>query len=224
MKSSLSVLLLLSLAGNFSHAQTPTPPPDPQIAALPANVVYRKSYTYPPNAPDENLGAEEKALRQFKASFPKTEQLEVTKTGQIRREIEHMTDGSDLERWKSGEFSFFTSTSLPGQILVSAPGMTPTDNPIDIGNKSDFAELAWINRNSFRGEETRQGSTYYVYREGGRLAWIASSTKLPVYFESPELKISYTYEPPPAAPLKLPEKLLKKLEDVKKAWTGRAIR
>lgn len=223
MKTLLTIAGILSAAVSGVQAQAPTPPPDPQIAPLPQNISYTKTYAYTSKAPEQNLSEEEKALREFKTRFPKTEKLDVTKTGQIRKEIEQMTNGTEIERWKSGQISFLVASTLPGQILVNAPGMSAGGGPFGTGDALDFSEMSWVSQSAFSGAESRQGTPCFVYKNGAQRAWINASTRLPEFFESPEVRICYVYKTPDG-PLELPAKYVKKFEDVTKAWTGRAIR
>lgn len=216
-----SILLSAFFSGLLARGEAPTPPPDPQLAPLPESVSYTKSFTYPPKPENPNATEEEKALQRFKSQFPEVAKLEVIKTGQIRKEIEHFTNGSSLERWKSGQITFLVNSASPGQIWVTGPGMTPGESAASTQNEADFSELTWVNQGSYRGEEAGQGVKYFVYKSGDRLAWLDQATRLPVLFQSSKMKVLYTYQPPPDQPLQLPEKYIQKMEAVKRAWAGR---
>ena len=216
-------LLLIFLAAVWTaqiqaQSQPAAPPPDPQLGQLPHSVVFTKKYSYPIPPVDPNATDEEKALQQFRAQFAPVEKLEITKTGDIRKEVEHFTNGTSNEKWLAGQTSFITSSLDPNQIIVTAPGMTP--GTVAPESTSDFAELSWVNAAAFKGEEVRQGVSCYVYRDGDQTAWLDQTLRLPVAFQSSKMQVAYSYKPGPEQPLTLPDKLTKKLEAVKRAWMG----
>ncbi len=94
-------------------------------------------------------------------------------------------------------------------------------NLLPDASRSDFQELAWITKETFQGLQTQEGVKYYVYKLDDQMAWVSESTLLPMRFESNSQEVTYTYKEPPAEALHLPEKYVQKLEQVKRAWTGR---
>lgn len=220
MKTCLPIILLL-LATFAARAEAPKAPSDPQVAAIPDYISYTKVFTYPPPVANDKLTEQERAVQSFLAT-PKAEKVDVIKTGNISKQTKHLSDGTDVERWKSGQLTFIIDSALKGQILVTSPKTVMHEDQVDTTDLSDFNELAWVTKTVFQGQENRQGTSCYVYRSGGNAAWIDTATRLPVYFESPSVTISYAYGPAPTTPLQLPERLVNKLKDVERAWAGRS--
>ena len=227
MKRIIFSALLALLVGQVVQAQQPareTAPPDPQLAPLPDKIAFVKTFAYPAVPPNPSLTEEQKKVQQFIARIhPQLDRLEIVKTAEIRREMQHYTNGTVLEIWKSGEITFSVDSTNPGLISVSSPSMTahPEDAASAQGG-GDFAELSWVNSGNFRGEEVRQGIKCFVYKAGDRAAWLDEPTRLPVFFQSAKMQVAYTYKSAPAESLQLPDKFTKKLERVKRAWMGRA--
>ncbi len=99
-----------------------------------------------------------------------------------------MTNGMELERWRSGQISFLTSTSLPGQISghCARDDFHRSFTPRDTGNASRFCGAVLDQSNAFRvSEESRQGIACYVYKNGAQQAWINSASCLPAFFRFP---------------------------------------
>lgn len=217
MKRSLVFLFLSTHLGLCGDPQNPAPPPDPQVAHLPGSVSFIKSFAYP-----NEEKPKKKSLKQFHSQFPQLVRLEVVRTGQTQKEVESYTDGTVTEKWKSGQITLFASSSMPDQIMATSSGMeaheeaTPGDPVQDI-----FPELAWVNSGSFKKEQLRQGVKCLLYKADDQTAWLSQETRLPVFFQNSKMQVSYLFQTPPDEPLQLPEKFEKKLEAVKRAWSGR---
>lgn len=216
--------LLAILAGQPGYSQQAPredAPPDPQLAAMPDRVSFVKTYAYRAATPDPNQDPKAKALADYMAQIhPRLAKLEVVKTGDIKQEIHRFTTGLAREVWKSGKSVFIMDSSVPGMIMTGRDDGGDAGNPSVSEGSGDFQEVSWVSAQSFRGEEVRLGVKCFIYKSGDRTAWLSVSGRLPVLFASPQMQVSYSYRPRPDVMMKLPEKLVKEKESVRRAWSG----
>jgi len=217
MKNNIFLAVLLAVCGHYGQAAEA--PSDPQIGSLPDRIEYSKVFTYPAPQVDAAATPEEKALLDFRAQFPRVAKLEVTKAGDIRKEQQSFTNGTKKELWKAGDFGYIVDPAAPERIMVISPQMNEESETLLTGNGAIFQELSWVKRETFQGEAPRKGVNCDVYKSGDKQVWVDQTSRLPVYFESPEMQISYAYKPSDVA-LQLPERFLKKREEVERAWRG----
>jgi len=222
MVKQLLIPILAAALGVAAFGQEAAPGPAPSATAqgislaLPEWIAFTKKFTYKPKPAS---GDDEKAqkLERFLAQMVRPTDVDVTKTGHIRKEQIRFNDHTSQERWSSGEYRFIIHSAEPDYVQVLVSGVNTEDEKI-----SDFAELGWVRHASFLGEETKNGIKCAVYRLGEQTAWIEPGRRLPVYFESPTMQVSYRYRASPTKALVLPDRFTKRLEQVRRAWAGQS--
>ena len=195
-------------------ASSASPQGAPLVETLPERIAFTKKFTYK-QRPARSGDEEAQKLERFLAQMVRPADVDVTKTGDIRKERVRFTDNTSQERWRSGEYRFVIHSAEPTYVQVLVSGVNTEDE-----NISDFVELGWVRHASFLGEQTKNGIKCAVYRLGEQTAWIEPGSRLPVYFESPTMQVSYRYRPTPTEALVLPERFAKRLEQVRRAWAG----
>jgi hypothetical protein len=205
-----SKCLFLPLAALAAVLSSKAQEPE-KLAALPDQVSLVKQFTYP---------VPEKA-KISRPQFPNLEKVELVRTGTTSKKIEYFSDGSVTEMWKFGAIHFLISSSLPDQIMVTNSEMKSDEEQTGSGAETEFPELDWIADSKFLNTKTRNGVKCRVYQSENKTVWITEKTLKPVFFRSPEMQVSYSFQSPPGEPLRLPDKFAEKLESVKKAWGGR---
>ncbi|GAT32563.1 hypothetical protein TSACC_2962 [Terrimicrobium sacchariphilum] len=212
----LIVTLCVAAAILSLHGEDAATTPAPRIPRLPGSFALEKRFTY--KAADHSKESQEvQAAAEFLAMFPRPQTVDLEQTGAIRREKVRMTDGSRWEKWRAGQMRFSINEAAPDHVAVYAPGM----DLYQAENQGDFEELGWIKEAASAGEAVVGKQKCLVFRLGENVAWLDADTGLPVVFESPTVKVTYTYKEPPAKALELPPRFQKRMEEVQNAWAGR---
>jgi ribosomal protein L19 len=181
-----------------------TPPSPLYKKVLSGNLTFTKKYIYKTSS----SSPEEKAAQQYLSRFPKIEQITVVQSGTLRKDEQKLLNNSTIEVWRSGNTRFTVYSTSPNYIAVNFVDVNYQDSP-------DFAELGWITTASLQGLQIRAGIPCYVYQLGDSSAWVDKNSLMPIYYESKDMQIFYTYDNPPDTPLKLPAKFLAKLDEIK---------
>jgi len=201
-------MAIFSSLGNAQDDSStkPAPPSPPFVGVLSGDYVFTKAFTYKQQQEDPNETKEQKDVQAFLTSrFPTLKEVDSKETGNVREDKQVFTSGLSQEIWRVDLFRLTVYSNSPDSISVTTflPGQSQ-DPP-------DFPELTWVNRSLFQDVETLQGKPCYVYKSGDQTAWIDKSTRLPVFFDSKAMQVTYTYKTPDE-PLQLPDKLAKKLQ------------
>lgn len=209
-------ILLLGTSPFSTRAQTETTrvsPPSPlYLNSLKGDVLFSKKISYKTPPLNPNLTEEQKKALKFLSNFPKVTEVRAVQTGDLRRDQQTLSDGTWTEIWRSGSNRFTIYSSSPSYIVVNFVMQDGYQDP------PDFPELNWINAESFQGVKIHDGKKCYFYKSSDSLAWVDQSTLCPIGFESASQEISYSYASPDS-PLRLPDKFVKKLDEIKKAWS-----
>jgi hypothetical protein len=228
-----SFLCFLLLAAPRYDASAQTTPsaasvlqPDTTVlGSLPDSFTFKKKITYlkdaspaddPPNRTEGQKATMALYKKLMKGHLGKLVELDSTQTAKVRKDILHMSDGMVQENWRYDAIRFHTESLYPDYVGIS---------PAQQGNRviadaPDFEELSWINEKTFTRTEAKNGVEYDVHCLADKTAWLDQNTHLPIAFESAEMKVAYSYGPPPAAPLQLPPKMQKRLTEIQHAWSG----
>ena len=203
----------------MAHAQDtdqPSPPTPPYAAALTGNFTLVKKYNYP--AADAEFTPEQKAEQTIPTN---PTEIDVVKTGGLRKDTEKRLDGSGWEIWRYQSYRFTVDLAHPESVNLDYAGK-PNDSPL-LGryhDASDFPELSWVDGPMYQGVQTRDDKKCYTYKQGDQTAWIDAATRLPVYFESKTVQVSYTFSAGPDEPLQLPKGYAEKLVKFQRALRG----
>jgi len=216
----LSFFLLLFL-GSALYAQKGEAPADPQVPQ-PSRIALVKTYTYRKEKSDEELSPEQKKARAFLEQMaPRLLKVEVVKGGEVSKESQRYSNGTSVEVWKWDEYTFKVDPANPQRIGVSSPNMRTGEEPREeASDAAIFSEFSWVNKEAFRGREVRNGAGVLVYQAGDVSAWVDEATRLPLVFRTASMQVNYQYKERPTEDLKLPERFLKRLEAIKRAWRG----
>lgn len=203
------------LSGHSQEADSSkaTPPPPPYIGTLKGDFTFVKKIIYKTHPDTSKLTDEQKSALKALSPTPDIQELDAVQTGVLRRDRQILVDGTNLEIWRSGMNRFLVSMVNPNYIEVV--GVAP-DGYQDM---PDFQELNWITASSFQGEQVFQGKKCYIYKSGNQEAWIDQSNRLPLSFQSNAMQVSYTYGSPDEQ-LQLPDKIVKRLQQVSRASAG----
>jgi len=188
------------------NSTKPSPPSPPYVGSLSGDYVFTKTFTYKQQQEDPNETKEQKDVQAFLASrFPTLKEVDSKETGNVRQDRQVFTSGLSQEIWRVDLYRLTVYSNSPDSISVTSflPGQSQ-DSP-------DFPELNWVNGSLFQGEQILQGKKCYAYKSGDQTAWIEKSSRLPVFFDSKAMQVSYTYKTPDL-PLQLPDQLAKKLQ------------
>lgn len=212
------VKYLFLLAGLLSALNANGQSTVPKLS-LPERCALSKTITHQAAELPGNASEKVKAARAFLDQIPKVVQVDIVRTGNVQREIVKLSNGTSQERWKEKDLLFMIDSASPERIAVTSPQMNIYE--LEGTGFSDLQELSWIRDAVFAGKEKRGNLECDVYRAGDRTVWVDPSSQLPVFFNSPQVRVSYQYKNPPSSALVLPEKFRKRMEQIFNAWTGR---
>lgn len=221
-------LILLALALFYSpagHAQDapagePPPPTPPYVGDLSGNFTLVAKYTY--KAPDPQMSAAEKVAQDaLSPASTKPQEIDIIKNGPVRKDTLHFVDGSSRDIWRQQSFRFSVYSAHPDSIIVDvvSNSTSPTASN-QYRDAADFSELSWIDGSAYRGVQMQQGKKCYFFQKNDKSAWIDAATRLPVYFDSKALQVTYTVSDPPDEPLQLPKAYAEKLIKFQRALRG----
>ncbi|MGB8354677.1 MAG: hypothetical protein WCD79_12360 [Chthoniobacteraceae bacterium] len=203
----------------LGQSSPPNVPSPPYVSPLTGDFTMAKKFVYKKKTQDQalnpNLTAEQKAVQKLLSAYKDPKEVDMIEIGTVRRDTELFVDGTSRELWRSGQWQFTPNPIRPDLYVITT---IKAGNSIYISG--DFAELQWINGGAFKGEQNYQGTKCFLFRSADDMALVDESTGWPVYFESNAKQVSYTYGTPPAVDLQLPPELVKKLDELKKAWSG----
>jgi len=219
----LCVLLSPAIALAQSAGTAPETPTDPPVARLPSYIAFTKDFTYPPtkilpttaSADDKERAA---ALQEF-AQAANLQRLEIVKTGDIRQDIEHYVNGMVQQAYRKGDLTCTTNSANPNEITVSTPWMT-RGGMGQVSTSDDFPELDWVTASAFKGISVLNGQKVFQYQVGDQMAEIDAKTRLPLHVRTADFEVVYTYLSAPTEKLVLPDKFVKKLEEIKRGFAG----
>jgi hypothetical protein len=205
-------ILISPVRAQSTAPQKPEPPPPPYVGTLRGDFVFEKVYTYkaPPTPPPPPAPG----MQAPPPQPPDMLQLFSVQTKGIRRDRERFVDGTNTEVWRSGPYRFFIYSYKPDYILGA------TVSPTGYEDTPDFKELDWIKAADYQGEQTVGDKKYFVFKAGDQTAVIDETSRLPISYESGLVKIVYSY-PPVTEDLQMPEKMTKRLLEMRRAWSGR---
>lgn len=206
----LAGLLLLANANGQNNAPS---------LSLPDRCALSKTIAHQAAELPGNASEKVKAARAFLDQIPKVVQIDIVRTGDVQKETVKLNNGSTQERWKEKDMLFMIDSASPERIAVTSPKMNIYE--LEGTGFSDLQELSWIRDAVFTGKEKRGNLECEVYRAGDRTVWVDPSSRLPIFFNSPQVRVSYQYKTPPSSPLVLPDKFRKRMEQIFNAWTGR---
>ena len=179
-----------------------------------------KKFTYV--AQKEELSPEQQAARDFLAPLAaKLREVEIIKSGGVRKDTQLFMEGKGREIWRFQNYRFTIDLARPESVNIDVLSTSDSpDSPNQYKDAEDFPELSWVNASSYKGVQTQQGKSCYVYKLGDQTAWIEVATRMPVYYESKAMQISYTYSESNDRPLQLPVGFDEKLAKFKRALRG----
>jgi hypothetical protein len=209
----------LGRAQDSESGQTPSPTP-PYVAALTGNFSLVKKITYPPPAAPANT-AQPPSQDPLIPPSKKMVELDAVDTGTVRKDTLTFSDGSSQDIWRLQSYRFSVSPAHPDSVIIDV--VTAATNPgasYQYQDAADFSELNWITAATYQGIQMRGGKKCYAYKLDDQTAWIDAATRLPVYFKSKVMQVTYTWSGPPDAPLQLPSNFTDKLAKFKRAQRG----
>jgi hypothetical protein len=206
-------LVITILIAPFLHAQensaTSTPPSPPYFTLPSGDYTLVEKITYK----SQPAAAPSAEVPQPESSSPDLKELDLTKSGQLRKDRQVFVDGSVSEIWRSGALRIILRSSQPDIVLIASKTMSNYDDPVD------FKELAWLDASTFSSEQDFEDRKCYVYKKGDQTAWVDKSTRFPLFLQSKSIQVSYAFGVP-STPLQLPPNVSKKIEQSKRAWAG----
>jgi hypothetical protein len=221
---STALFALIASATWPAQAQDAAAPPagTPVPAPLTGDFTLTKKFSYltPPDAP--HLTADQQAAQNFlHPAATKIVQSEIVAKGGLRRDVNQNSDGSTVTIWRVQTYRFTVYSAHPQGVIVNqVAGTDDPHAPNQYRDGADFAELSWITPAAFSGRQTQQGKQCYIYKVGDQTAYVDVSTRLPIYFQSKTVQVTYTYSPPPDDPLQFPAGYPEKLDKFQRALRG----
>ncbi len=193
----------LGLASAIAQTSVVPPPKVPVLHRVPAMASWTIQFKY---KTDETASA-----KKPQPSSPNQIQIiTVTKTDRTLWIQTTLASRQKEEKWIFDGTQFKTMNNGSVIILITPPtALDPSPEYSDY-SKCDFEGLEWLSLNTYKGVGTYQGEPVYLF-EGNELgekltALLAVSTQLPLYSSASDVSCTYTYNPPPTAPLALPKR------------------
>jgi hypothetical protein len=227
LRQQIQTLTLLSLAlapGSLGRAQDSdsgqTPPTPPYVGALSGNFTFVKKINYlPPTTP--LTAAQQASQDALTPPSTKIAELNAAEMGAVRKDTQIFVDGSSRDIWRLQSYRFTVYPNHPDGVIIDVvTAATSPGAPYQYQDAADFSELNWITAATYQGIQMRGDKKCYTYKSNDQTTWIDVATRLPIYFESKTMQVTYTYSDPPDEPLQLPKGYAEKLEKFKRALRG----
>jgi hypothetical protein len=187
--------LCIGLAGltSSAHAQSPTKPKEPYVAAVPDYGHWMIRFKYEP--PAEGTAAP----APVDPNLPTI--LDTIKTGDLKSVVLTLSTGTTQQFTYQGDWVLSSTPEGPKLSVATA------DRPPHPYFTTGFALLdgLTIDNSTFKEATTWNGVPAFHYRIGETDVWIDSATMLPLALRQPGLEASYQFLPPPPKPFLVPE-------------------
>ncbi len=198
--------LLAVLSAASGQSPTPPEPRQPLLPRAPANASWSIAFKYSGEEKPSETNTPPRPL----GEVPRN--VVITKVNTVYREQIELATGKKVERW---DFSgtLFSSNSEGTVFLNVAPTEdTPSPDYYD-RRSSDFPELSWISKATYRGVGNFQGKQAFHFeteRDGRKLsAYLSLDSQMPLWFSDGIATRTYTFNPPPTGPLVPPPAFVK---------------
>lgn len=201
-KPALAVMgMLTALSGASGQSPTPPEPRQPLLPRAPALASWTVAFKY---------SGEEKPSESNPPPPPPPPPGEVphsiviTKVNTVYREQIELATGAKVERWDFAGTQF-GSDSAGSVFLNIAPAGDSPDSEYYDRRRSDFPELSWISKATYRGVENFKGRPAFHFeteKNGSKLsAYLSLDSQMPLWFFDGMASRTYTFNPPPTGPL-----------------------
>jgi len=221
-KPALAMMGMLSVLSAAS-AQSPTPPEprQPLLPRAPANASWSVAFKYSREEKTSGTNTQPRPL----GELPRT--VVITKVNTVYREQIELATGKKVERWDFGGTVFNSDTE--GTVFLDAPPTEDTPSPDYYDRRSsDFPELSWISKATYRGVGNFQGKQAFHFeteRDGRKLsAYLSLDSQMPLWFSDGMAFRTYTFNPPPAGPLVPPPDFVSAYNRHKQAMESAKVR
>lgn len=198
-KPALAMMGMLAVLSAAS-GQSPTPPEprQPLLPRAPALASWSVAFKYS----GEEKPSESNTPPPPPGEVPRS--IVITKVNTVYREQIELATGAKVERWDFGGTQF-SSNSQGSVFLNIAPADGSSDSEYYDRRQSDFPELSWISKATYRGVENfkgRQAFHFETERNGSKLsAYLSMDSQIPLWFFDGMASRTYTFNPPPTGPL-----------------------
>ena len=218
-------LLFAASAGGAAADQEPPPPPTPPyVQKMPDwcswTVTYKSKHA---------VAATGKTPAGTDDRLDPIKQIDVTKAGDVRRDLELDETNTTLDRWTvKGVEMYLYPGSATSIVVVNAAtdGNALNFHNADFGGMPDLSLQNYVDAVKFGGTECYHFFLKHTRPEGdtmtinaaeraethNREIWIDVKTKLPVAFDDGESIRLYTFSPQRPAPLTLPANFAAELQ------------
>lgn len=198
-KTTLTVMGMLAvLPAAFGQSPTPPEPRQPLLPRAPALASWTVAFKY---------SGEEKPSESNTPPPPPGEvprNIVITKVNTVYREQIELATGAKVERWDFAGTQF--SSNSEGSVFLNiAPTEESPESEYYDRRRSDFPELSWISKATYRGVENFKGKPTFHFeteKNGSKLsAYLSLDSQMPLWFFDGMASRTYTFNPPPTGPL-----------------------
>ena len=207
----LALAIWTALVAGNSPAQTASPPgpTTPVVRRAPTFASWTITYHYKDDATVQTAPAKGPYL----GDRPRI--VVVVKTDKIYLEQTTWTSGKKDEKWTFDGVQLKLIAGTKSIVPINPPSKEHPEPDYSDYSKGDFPGLGWISLQNYKGLGNFQGQPVYVFEsssEKKQAAGLSPDTQLPVYSSEGDSVLTYTYNPPPSAPLVPPEAFTKVLK------------
>ncbi len=184
------------------------PPAHPAIPPLSGNFSLVKKFSYI-TVPGVDVSLNPPSSRVV--------EVDAVKSGTIRKDLQHLANGSGLEMWRVQNFRLTMFPDKPESIVVDRIVTNSDPNsPYHYHDATDFPELDWASSAGFAEVKMYGDKKCFVYKLGDQSLTVDAATNLPLYYESKTIQVTYTWSAPPDEPLQIPKAYADKIEKFKR--------
>jgi hypothetical protein len=201
-KPLLAMIGLLAIVSAAS-GQSPTPPEprQPLLPRAPARASWSVAFKYAGEEKPADPAIQPRPLGEVPRS------IVITKVNDVYREQIDLATGKKMERWDFDGTLFTSNTAGTVFLIIPPTEDTPSPDYYD-RRRSDFPELNWISKATYRGIGSFQGKQAFHFeteKDGTTLsAYLSLDSQMPLWFSDGTTTRTYTFNPPPAGPLEPP--------------------
>lgn len=198
------------------------PPKAPALRRAPALASWTVTFRYK----DEDSKAQAPAGKP--ALNDRVRTITVTKSGKTYWEQGVMISGKKYEKWVLDGAQLKTMPGGNEMAMIPKPDEEHPQPDYSDYSRCDFPELDWVSLENYREATTYEDKPAYFFEagesgdRGGRV--LLSEAQLPFSFSNRESVRTYVFNPAPAAPLVLPEKIAKILQTHKRGLEALQMR
>lgn len=196
----LAVLWLVpAMTGAFAQTSVIPVPKNPMVHRAPAFASWTITFTYNGEKPAGSANL--------------IQSMTVTKTNKTYWEQTTWSAGNREEKWISDGNQLETAGNGKVIIIIRPPSAAEPSPDYSDYNRSDFPGLEWVSSGNYKGIETHQETPFFHFETADKKeALLSIETQLPLFSTDSSVSSTYTYNPPPTAPLIVPKRFLDVLD------------